>query len=332
MKRAPSPTASIKTVAAIAGVSIATVSRVVNGVAKKASPETVARVREAIAALDYRPTSAGRALRQQTSRLVAVLAANLANPTMAAIAASVEIALREEGLVMVLCDTHDRPELQDEYLREMQAHQARAIVLLAAVESPMLAVMRDGATPLVFVNRRDPGGGKASCYVGIDNGAAGREVSRHCLAAGPTSVALLHGWLSSSATAERVAGILAAFEAAGRPLATAAVIPPAEADHLRIGQAGAKALIAAGALPDIVICTSDLIAFGARRAFVEHGSRPPRLIGFDDSPMNEWVAPWLTSIRIPYERFGTAIVSLLAGPAGKRPLASIQPFRLVVRS
>ncbi len=112
---------SINAVAARAGVSIATVSRVINGVANKASPATIVRVKEAIAALDYRPTSAGRALRQRTSRLVAVLAANLANPAMAAIAASAETALRDAGLVMVLCDTHDRPELQDEYLREMLA-------------------------------------------------------------------------------------------------------------------------------------------------------------------------------------------------------------------
>ncbi len=251
---------------------------------------------------------------------------------MAAIAASAEIALREKGLVMVLCDTHDRPELQDEYLREMQAHQARAIVLLAAVESPMLAAMRDGATPLVFVNRRDPGAGQASRYVGIDNLAAGREVARHCLDSGLASVALLHGSLSSSATSDRVAGVLAAFASAGRTLPGDRIIPPSAADHLRTGHAGATALIDAGRPVDAVICTSDLMAFGAHRAFVERGAALPRLIGFDDSPMNEWVAPWLTSVRIPYESYGTAIVSLIEGASGKpQPLASIQPFRLVER-
>ncbi len=176
MARGPASTASIKAVAALAGVSIATVSRVVNGVANKASAETVARVRAAIAELDYRPTSAGRALRQQTSRLVAVLAANLANPTMAAIAASAETALRERGLVMVLCDTHDRPELQDEYLREMQAQQACAIVLLAAVDSPMLAAMREGPTPLIFVNRRDPGGERRRSMSGSTMWRRGRRL------------------------------------------------------------------------------------------------------------------------------------------------------------
>lgn len=324
--------ASIRTVAAEAGVSIATVSRIVNGVANKAAPATVERVREAIAALDYRPASAGRALRQQSSRLVAVLAANLANPAMSAMAASVEVALRQQGLVMTLCDTHDRPELQDEYLREMLAHQARAFVLLAAVESPLLADLRTGPRPLIFVNRRDPAGGPASRYVGIDNVAAGRDVARHCLSTGSLPAALIHGSLASSATSDRVRGLLSAFADAGRPLAPDAVIGPAAEDHLTIGHAGVDRLVKASALPKMLICTSDLIAFGAHRRLRDEPGAMPRLIGFDDSPLNDWIAPWLTSIRIPYEDFGAAIMSLLAEngeTAG--PAARIQAHRLVIR-
>ena len=112
---------SISAVAAHAGVSIATVSRVVNGVSNKASAATTARMQASIASLRYRPTGAGRALRSGQSRLVAVLAANMANPTMPAIAAAAEVALRCAGFVMVLCDIHDKPELQDEYRLEMRS-------------------------------------------------------------------------------------------------------------------------------------------------------------------------------------------------------------------
>ena len=93
MKKSPPPAtspakiASIGDVAKRAGVSIATVSRIVNGKTGKASQETIARVKATIAEVGYRPTGAGQALRRGQSRLVAVLAANLANPTMAAIAA-----------------------------------------------------------------------------------------------------------------------------------------------------------------------------------------------------------------------------------------------------
>ncbi|MBL8588807.1 MAG: LacI family DNA-binding transcriptional regulator [Methylobacteriaceae bacterium] len=320
---------SIKAVAALAGVSIATVSRVVNGVANKASAETTARVRSAVAALDYRPASAGRALRQRTSRLVAVLAANLANPAMAAIAASAEIALRKRGLVMVLCDTHDRPALQDEYLKEMQAQQARAIVLLAAVESPMLAAMRGGPTPIVFVNRRDPAG-SAGLHVGIDNAAAGREVAVHCLDAGARTIAIIHGSLASSATSERVRAVREALAARGVPHASVVVETAEDDDHLAIGYRSAKRLLERSSPVDAVICTSDLIAFGAHRRYVEDGGAPPRLVGFDDSPLNDWIAPWLTSVRIPYENYGEAIVSLLAAD-DRAPAARIVPYRLMVR-
>jgi LacI family transcriptional regulator len=305
---------SIKDVAALAGVSIATVSRVVNGVANKASDETVERVRKAIAALDYRPTSAGRDLRQRSSRLVAVLAANLANPAMTAIAASAETALRQNGLVMVLCDTHDQPELQDEYIREMLAQQARAIVLLGAVDSPLLRRAQDGTIPLVFVNRRAPGG-RPSTFIGIDNRRAGEDVAHWAIARGLHEAALIHAPTLSSATRERVQGLVASFAAAGAALRKDRVLAPHAPDHLHIGQDAALELIRRGERPDLVICTSDLIAFGVARAWREAGpgQQAPRLIGFDDSPMNEWLAPGLNSVRIPYESYGRAIVEALLG-------------------
>ena len=166
---------SISAVAERAGVSIATVSRVVNGVAKKASAETVARVQKAVEDLGYRPTGAGRALRRGQSRLVAVLAANLANPAMAAIAAAAEVALRGAGYVMVLCDTHDQPELQDEYLLEMRAQYACGLVLLGAVDSPVLRDFVAAGEPLVFVNRRNPVPGGADRHVGIDDLGVNRK-------------------------------------------------------------------------------------------------------------------------------------------------------------
>lgn len=309
---------AISEVARRAGVSIATVSRVINGVANKASPATTARVREAIRELDYRPTSAGRALRQKTSRLVAVLAANLANPAMAAISASAEAALRDAGLVMVLCDTHDRPDLQDEYLREMLAQQARAIVLLGAVDSPKLRELSTHATPLIFVNRRNPTG-PGGAFVGIDNHRAGEDAARWAIRNGFRHPALIHAPLSSSATKDRVAGIRDVFASADLALPDGMILTSEPGDHLTIGQAAAQRLIGRGARPDLVICTSDLIAFGVARAWREAlpDQKPPRIFGFDDSPLNEWLAPDLSSVRIPYQAFGQAIVATLLSPPAR---------------
>jgi LacI family transcriptional regulator len=326
--------ASIATVAAEAGVSIATVSRIVNGVANKASAATAARVRAAIAALDYRPTGAGAALRKQRSRLVAILAANLANPSMAAIAAAAEVALREAGTIMVLCDTHDTAALQDEYLLEMRAQLAQAIVLLGAVPSPKLAAFRAAREPLVFVNRHCPGD-EAGPFVGIDNRAAGRAVAELFIARELTSLAAIHGSLSSSATADRIAGFSARLAEQGAAPVPAALATIDSPDHLAIGYQAMGRLLAGCRRPQGVFCASDLIAYGAARCARERGLAVPRdvlIVGFDDNPLNDWVAPWLTSMRVPYERYGAAIVEALrALDAGGPPASIILPHTLVMR-
>lgn len=333
--RVPRRTSPIAAVAARAGVSIATVSRIVNGVAKKASPETVERVRAAILALDYRPMRAGRALRQNQSHLVALLASNLANPAMAAIAAAAEVALREAGYVMVACDTHDRAALQDEYLAEMRAQMARAIVLLGAVASPRLAEFRAAGAPLLFVNRRCPGE-RDGAYVGIDNRMAGREVAEYFLGRGAKGLGIIHGDLTSSATAERIHGFRQRLARARQALDAAHVITEAGGEHLEIGYHAMGRLMALRPRVRAVFCASDLIAYGAARRARELGLDVPgdvELVGFDDNPLNDWVAPWLTSVRVPYGRYGAAIVAALRQIwRGEPPASIILPHELVIRA
>ena len=121
---------SLATVASAAGVSAATVSRIVNGDHGRASARTIEKVQRIVAELGYRPNHAGRSLRRRASQVVAMLSPNLDNPAMAAIAASTESALRAAGYVMILCDTHDRAELQDEYLEAMRAQMACGLSLI----------------------------------------------------------------------------------------------------------------------------------------------------------------------------------------------------------
>lgn len=328
--------ASLTDVAAHAGVSIATASRVINGIANKASAATAARVHHAVAALGYRPVSVGRALRHGQSRLVALLAANLANPTMAAIAASAEAALRAEGLVMVLCDTHERPEIQDEYLLEMRAQFARAIVLLGAVASPQLAAMQAAGEPLLFVNRRSPHN-PTHPAIGIDNTQAGRDVADFFLQRNIPVAGAILGSPHSSATADRLRSFRARLAAAGQKLPAAAVVSDAtDLDHMAIGYRAVDMLLArTPARPRGIFCLSDLIAYGAHRRLAERGIAVPDaacLVGFDDNPLNDWIAPWLSSVRVPYAAFGDAVVRVLHGMARGEPLSDqVLPHRLVVR-
>jgi LacI family transcriptional regulator len=324
---------SITTVAEHAGVSIATVSRVLNGVANRASAETVRRVREVAEQLGYRPLSVGRALRERRSRLVAVLAPNLANPAMAAIAAAIEEALRAEGLIMILCDTQDRADVQDEYLSEMRAQLARAVVLIGAVESPGLASLARSGAAMLYVNRRPPHDGPHA-FIGIDNRKAGADVARFLLDERVADIGAIYPKPGTPSTRDRLAGFAAT-------LAQADVLQWRRVegqglDHVAIGRAGAsqlKGIMPRGRLG--LFCLSDLVAYGVwngLRTWPAGQRRRVVPVGFDDNPLNDLLAPWLSSIRVPYERFGEAVRAALARIwADERAFEVVLEHRLVVR-
>jgi LacI family transcriptional regulator len=312
---------SLATVAARAGVSVSTVSRVVNGETWRASAATVARVRGAIEAVGYRPNPVGRALRRRQSQVVAMLVANLDNPAMATIAASTEAALRSAGYVMILCDTHDRADLQDEYLRAMRAQMVRGFVMVASVPSKGLSEMSAQGAPMIFVNRRDPTG--RGPFVGIDDRKAGAAVADRFVAEGRRSPAVVVPTQGSPATRDRIAGFLERLSERGTPVEKVIAGEAAGLSHLDVGYAAAEQIFSRGNLPDAVLCVSDQIAYGVRRRALERGLDIPRdcfLVSIDGSPLNKWVAPWLASVEIPYTAYGEQVLASLnaiwAGEAG----------------
>ena len=322
---------SLATVAARAGVSVSTVSRIVNGEVRRASPGTAERVLGLVEALGYRPDPVGRALRRRQSRIVAMLAPNLDNPAMAAIAASTEAALREAGYVMILCDTHDRADLQDEYLAAMRSQLVQGYVLVSAVRSPGLAECLARGEAAVFVARRDPDGRAA--YVGIDDARAGADAADHLIARGATRFAVLSPAQGSSSSAAREAGFLARLSARGiEPGAVRQARAPG-LSHLSVGYDAAANLVAGGGWPDGLLCVSDLMAYGAYRLAVERGVAIPErcvVVGIDGNPLNAWITPWLTSIHIPYDGFGQVVVAQLdAIWRGETPRERLLAHRVV---
>jgi LacI family transcriptional regulator len=297
---------------------------VLNGIAGKATEETVRRVRAAAERLAYRPLAAARELRRGVAELVALLAPNLANPTMATLAAAIETALRPDGIGVVLCDTHDEVALQDEALAATRALRPRATVLLGAVASPALTRQQAEGERLLFVGRRCPHAPRAP-FIGIDDRAAGRAVAAALLAAGCRRLGVVHGPLFSSATAERVEG----FRAAGGPaLHGRDVLGGNSLDHLLIGATAASRWRERGSRPDGIMCTSDLIALSAHRVLAGCGQdAPPIIWGFDGSPLNRWVAPWLSSVALPYAAIGGAVRDWVIADAAV-PGDVILPFRL----
>jgi LacI family transcriptional regulator len=297
----------IAEVARRARVSIATVSRVMNGVSRKASAETVERVLRAADELGYRPAHPGRALRTRQTRLIALLIPDLTNAFYAAIAKSIEASLAQQDYAMILCNTDEDPAAQDRYLAEMQAHRVRGIALLGAVATPGLALAMRRDTPVVFVNRKSPSG--PGIFVGIDNYAAGQAVARHFLEQGYTECAAIHGPLWSTASRARFEGYRDALKAAGRKLKPCHTLEAALT--MEDGLWAARRMLGCSPRPQAVFCGNDQIAYGVFRHCRELSLRVPddiALFGFDDNPLNEWLAPWLSTIHVPSHDFGPAVL------------------------
>ncbi len=331
----PAATASLATIAAQAGVSPATVSRIVNGHLDRANPATVARVQAFVQAAGYRPNSMARALRRRESRVVAMLSPNLDNPAMAAIASSTEAALRAQGYVMILCDTQDEADLQDEYIEAMRAQNVEGTVLVSPVASRGLKALLQRGGPVVMVNRRAGGQTGLAPFVGIDNAAAGAEAADFLLDAGVERPALIHSSFASSAIADRADGFLRRLAERGLARSAVRVAASERLRHLEAGYEAAQRLVASGGWPAGLMCTSDQMAYGAYRLASETGLPVPgacRIVGIDENPLNAWIAPWLSSVHVPYADFGAAIVDQLTALwSGARPEDRLLPHRIVAR-
>lgn len=264
-----------------------------------------------------------------------MLSPNLNNPAMAAIASSTEAALREAGYVMILCDTHDEPALQDEYLDAMRSQGVEGYIVVSGLPSAGLDTFVKRGEPIVMVGRRPAANSNSVPFVGIDNRGAGATVAEFMIAEGIEWPAVIHSALISSAIADRVTGFCDRLAAHGLSRDGIRRAQSEQLQHLFAGYEAIGRLIEEGGWPRGLFCASDLMAYGAFRRGREDGIEIPRdclVVGIDDNVLNAWIAPWLTSVHVPYEDYGAAIVDQLRAIwGGEAAPDRLLPYRLVPR-
>lgn len=320
---------TIRDVARLSGVSTATVSRYFSGKADSVSPHKIESVRRAAKALGYTPSEIGRSLRLSQSRVVMMLVPDATNHFTADVAVSVESALKEIGLSMVLANTGENAIQQDQLLADAQGLRARAIVLQGAIDTPRLREFVGQHRNLIFVNRK-PAQGIVAPYVGIDNFQAGLAVGRHFVERGYPNPVAIHGPRHYSGSTARLDGFLAG-------LGEGAKVRQFECAYtMQAGYDCARLLLADASNKYSVFCANDMIAYGVHRAAVERGLDVPEdlvIFGFDDNRLNEWLAPWLSTVRVPAFDFGPAIAELIStAKADEAPARNIiLPFSLQLR-
>ena len=322
---------SIRQVAKEAGVSVATISRVINNESAGVSDETRSRVQKLVRDLDYSPNKIGRALRAQTTDTFALVISNIQNSLYAAIAWELESQLNDLGKVMLLFNTNENAQLQDRSFEEINTRHVSGLFVLCAVESRLLR-STVAQTPTVFINRKMDALSGTS-FVGIDDYAAAGELAGLIFRNLDGPLAVIHGPLYSSTSASRLRGLADALKERGL------TIDPADIREARLAmdsgyQCAADLL---GRTPyRSIYCGNDQIAYGAYRRCRELSLRVPddiRIYGFDDNPMNEWLAPWLNTVRVPHVSFAVEALRQMRDVLdGGSHRSVILPYEIIVRA
>ena len=292
-------------VAARAGVSQSAVSRVFSGAS--ASPETARKVREAAAALGYRPNVLARSLITGRSRIVGLVVAYMHNQFYPEAIERLSQALDAEGYHILLFMVGNDGDMED-VIERMIDHQVDGIVAASvAVDASLARRCAAAGIPVVLFNRGADGAGLTQ--VTSANRAGGRTAAEFLLAGGHRRIAQITGWQGASTGRDRAAGFREALRDAG-------VECVAEVDGMfrrDVAARAARDLLAAEG-PDAIFVGNDHMAFGAMDALRAAGARVPEdvsVIGYDDVGAAAWGAYDLTTVRQPAGRMVEATVGAL---------------------
>lgn len=320
-------------VAAMAGVSTATVSRVLSH-PDRVAEGTRLRVLDVVDSLGYKPNVAARTLRTLRAAKILVTVPDISNPFFASVIRGAEEAARDAGYAVVVGDTRHDPLIEDQYADMLSSREVDGLIFLGhrLPDNLRSLVSKRGAdAPVVNGCEYSPDIGVPSVH--IDNAAAGCDAVEHLIGLGHRDIGVITGPPVSPISRDRLAGAMQAAERHGL------------GDRLRVRIGDYSAQSAFEQLGDLVshgvtglFCFSDEMAMGAISAIRQAGLSCPddiSVIGFDDLPLARFFQPGLTTIAQPKGRIGRHAVDLLVGilRGSDNPVDQITlPHELVIRS
>lgn len=305
--------ATIEDVAAIAGVSIATVSRAINEPTKVAD-ETRRRVSEAIAKTGYTTNAMARSLRMRRSNMILILAPDVGDPNFSNILVGLETEASKRGYGVLIGNTQNDPEREANYLRFIASNQADGLILLTG-HLPYghgHAGPEARLPPMVAVNEPVPDSNVP--FVGVDNYEGARIAAEHLISQGHRRIAFIGHSTSRVVNQLREQGYRAALEAAH-----IAIDPRMILDGDGTTESGRQAtehMFVRDVLPTAFFCVNDATALGVIIALTARRYDLPRqfsVMGFDDISFANFVTPSLTTMKQPRLRIGEAAMEVLLG-------------------
>ena len=300
--------ATLTDVAAAAGVSTMTASRVMNG-RGGASAETRTRVLAAAASLNYRPNSFARGLKGDRSYTVGIVVPDIGNPFFPEIIKGAELAARARGFTLLTCNVVEDPEREAEVLATLLERRVDGVIVCSArLEDKRLQQAIEPHRAAVLINRPMPRRIAGTIEIDFRTGLA--TATRRLIARGRRRVAYIGGPTASYSGRMRRAGIIDALAEQGLDL----VAEEAATPDLDGGTAAARRLSEGGAEIDALICYNDLIAIGAMSVIREAGLAVPRdiaILGCDDILPARLVNPPLSTVRVAKQDLGDAAMRML---------------------
>lgn len=303
---------SIREVAERAGVSLGTVSNVLNR-PEIVAEETRRRVQLAIEEIGFVRNGSARQLRAGRSQYIGLVVLDVANPFFTEVARGAEDAVSEAGCVVILCNSDDSMDKESHYLHVLEEQRALG-VLITPVQNDASYLQRLQQRGIAVVLLDRPSRMKDLCSVAVDDVRGGELAMTHLLDQGHRRIAFVHGPLTIRQCSDRRRGVLRALRSAGRDVDSTVVDITTSAQNARSGEECVEQLVRTANRPTAIFCANDLLALGVMRGLTQRGIRIPSdmaLVGYDDVEFASILATPLSSVRQPKYQLGHTAAELL---------------------
>lgn len=299
---------TIKEVAKQAGVSVSTVSHVINET-RFVSDELKTRVLASMDDLGYQPNRIARSLRKKQTNSIGLIISDITNPFFSEIAWSIEYLSYIEKYSLILCCTNGNQEKELFYIRQLSENQVDGIILISPkISASYLSLLEEREIPVVLVDNESPDANID--VIMVDNYHGGKLATEHLISLGHEKIACIAGPFTGNPTYDRVQGYKDTLIAHGITVRDDFILS-GNFDVVS-GVQCADTLLEKEEKPTAIFACNDMMAMGVIQSAVKHNLRVPdqlSVVGFDDISMAQYIVPPLTTIKQPLHEIGEAAVN-----------------------
>jgi DNA-binding LacI/PurR family transcriptional regulator len=312
----------IQDVARHAGVSVSTVSNVLNGRMDRMAPETLQRVNEAIRALNYQPNQVARLLKTGRSPILGLLVPSIANPFFASLALEIDERAQKMGYRLLLGNTSRDAEKERDFLENLMAFGVRGVITTASIveQGHYASLIERGLSIVSFDRKSSPDVSMPVDYISIDNFEAGRVATQYLIGNGHRAIAYVTAPAKTLSRIDRRDGYLAAMKGARlsaeiRVFEMGTTTAFGDSDMAEIGRSVANEVTKNSPRPTAIVTMNDMVAIGIIARLHDLGVRVPHeisIVGIDDLYLDSLISPAISSMRQPLPDIAQAMLDRLA--------------------